>query len=292
MEQPRINVMADVMQEAMPYIQKYKGKTIVVKYGGNAMTSAELKDAVMSDLFLLNLLGIHVVLVHGGGPDISSGLKRIGKKSEFIDGLRVTDKESMEVVQQVLAGKVNKDLVAMLKGQGIGLCGIDGATLSCKKLEPISPEKDLGYVGEITKVRTTMLRFALDSGFIPVVATIGVDEFGTAYNVNADTAASKIAIALGASKLVNMTDVAGLLMDKDDPSTLITNVEVGEVSSLIERGIISGGMIPKIECCVDSLTQGVGEAVIVDGRVPHSILLELFSKRGNGTLLYAAKDLK
>ncbi len=292
MEQPRINVMAEVMQEAMPYIQKYKDKTIVVKYGGNAMTSAELKDAVMSDLLLLNLLGVHVVLVHGGGPDISTGLKRIGKKSEFIDGLRVTDKESMEVVQQVLAGKVNKDLVAMLKGQGIGLCGIDGATLSCKKLEAACPEKDLGYVGEITKVRTTMLRFALDSGFIPVVATIGVDEFGTAYNVNADTAACKIAIALGAEKLVNMTDVAGLLMDKNDPSTLITNVEVGDVPSLIERGIISGGMIPKIEGCVESLSYGVGEAVIVDGRVAHSILLELFSKRGNGTLLYAAKDLK
>ena len=292
MEQPRIGVMAEVMQEAMPYIKKYKGKTIVVKYGGSAMTSTELKDAVMSDLTLLNLIGIRVVLVHGGGPEISSGLKRIGKESKFIDGLRVTDEETMAVVQQVLAGKVNKDLVALLKGQGIGLCGIDGAILDCKKLTPESPEKDLGYVGEIVKVRTPMLRFALDSGFIPVIATVGVDDEGTPYNVNADTAACKIAIALGATKLVNMTDVAGLLMDKDDPASLITGVEVGEVPSLIEKGIISGGMLPKIEGCVECLSKGVGEAVIVDGRIPHSILLEIFSNRGSGTLFYAAKDLK
>ncbi len=292
MEQPRIGVMAEVMQEAMPYIKKYKGKTIVVKYGGSAMTSTELKDAVMSDLTLLNLIGIRVVLVHGGGPEISSGLKRLGKESKFIDGLRVTDGETMEVVQQMLAGKVNKDLVALLKGQGIGLCGIDGAILSCKKIQPESPEKDLGFVGEIVKVRTTLLRFALDSGFIPVIATIGVDDDGIPYNVNADTAACKIAVALGATKLVNMTDVAGLLMDKDDPSSLITGVEVGEVPGLIEKGIISGGMLPKIQGCVESLSKGVGEAVIVDGRMPHSILLEIFSNRGSGTLFYAAKDLK
>ncbi len=292
MEQPRIGVMAEVMQEAMPYIKKYKDKTIVVKYGGSAMTSQELKDAVMSDLTLLNLIGVRVVLVHGGGPEISSGLKRIGKESRFVDGLRVTDEETMAVVQQVLAGKVNKDLVALLKGLGIGLCGIDGAILSCQKMAFENPEKDLGYVGEIVKVRTTLLRFSLDSGFIPVIATVGVDDDGTPYNVNADTAACKIAIALGATKLINMTDVAGLLMDKDDPSTLITGVEVGEVPGLIEKGIIAGGMIPKIEGCVESLSKGVGEAVIIDGRIPHSILLEIFSNRGSGTLFYAAKDLK
>ena len=292
MEQPRIGVMAEVMQEAMPYIQKYKGKTIVVKYGGSAMTSTELKDAVMSDLTLLSLIGVRVVLVHGGGPEISQGLDRIGKESRFVNGLRVTDEETMAVVQQVLAGKVNKDLVALLKGRGIGLCGIDGAILSCKKLDAAHPEEDLGYVGEIVKVRTTLLRFALDSGFIPVIATIGVGDDGTPYNVNADTAACKIAIALGASKLINMTDVAGLLMNKNNPASLITNVEVGEVPDLIEMGVIEGGMIPKISGCVEALTKGVDEAVIIDGRIPHSILLEIFSNRGSGTLFYAAKDLK
>lgn len=283
MEQPRIGEMAEVMQEAMPYIQKYKGKTIVVKYGGSAMTSPELKDAVMSDLVLLNLIGVRVVLVHGGGPEISQGLARVGKKSEFINGLRVTDGETMEVVQQVLAGKINKDLVALLKGRGIGLCGIDGGMLTCRRLQG---DVDLGYVGEIEKVHTTLLRFALDSGFIPVIATIGVGEDGTAYNINADTAACKIAVALGATKLISMTDVAGLLRDKNDESTLITEVEIGAVDALIEAGIIEGGMIPKILGCVESLAQGVEDAVIIDGRQPHSILLEIFSARGNGTLFY------
>lgn len=283
MEQPRIGEMAEVMQEAMPYIQKYKGKTIVVKYGGSAMTSPALKDAVMSDLVLLNLIGVRVVLVHGGGPEISAGLDRVGKKSEFINGLRVTDGETMEVVQQVLAGKINKDLVALLRGRGIGLCGIDGGMLTCRRLKG---DIDLGFVGEIEKVHTTLLRFALDSGFIPVIATIGVGEDGTAYNINADTAACKIAVALGATKLISMTDVAGLLRDKDDESTLITEVELGAVGELIEAGIIEGGMIPKILGCVESLSQGVEEAVIIDGRQSHSILLEIFSARGNGTLFY------
>ena len=283
MEQPRIGVMAEVMSEAMPYIQKYKGKTMVVKYGGSAMTSAPLKAAVMSDLTMLSLVGIRVVLVHGGGPEISSQLKRIGKESKFIGGLRVTDAETMEVVQQMLAGKVNKDLVALLKGRGIGLCGMDGGMLTCHKLET---QPDLGFVGEIEKVNTQLLRFALDSGFIPVVATIGADENGIAYNINADTAACKIASALGATKLVSMTDVAGLLRDKEDESSLLSEVEIGEVDSLISTGIIEGGMIPKIQGCVECLEQGVDYAAIIDGRVPHSILLEIFSTRGNGTLLY------
>ncbi len=283
MEQPRIGEMAEVMQEAMPYIQKYKGKTIVVKYGGSAMTSPELKDAVMSDITLLNLIGVRVVLVHGGGPEISAQLARIGKKSAFVDGLRVTDAETMEVVQQMLAGKVNKDLVALLRGRGIGLCGIDGGMLTCKKQ---AGEVDLGFVGEIVKVQTTLLRFALDSGFIPVIATIGVGEDGTPYNINADTAACKIAVALGAEKLISMTDVAGLLRDKNDESTLLTEVEIGQVGELIAGGVIEGGMIPKILGCVESMSQGVDNAVIIDGRQPHSILMEIFSARGNGTLLY------
>lgn len=283
MEQPRIGVMADVMGEAMPYIGKYKGKTIVVKYGGSAMTDAELKSAVMSDLTLLNMIGIRVVLVHGGGPEISGQLKRIGKKSEFVNGLRVTDAETMEVVQQMLAGKVNKDLVAMLKGRGIGLCGMDGGMLTCQKLQG---EADLGFVGEITQVHTSLIRFALDSGFIPVIATIGAGEDGTPYNINADTAACKIAVALGASKFVSMTDVAGLLQDKNDESTLILDAEIGEVAGLIESGIVEGGMIPKILGCVECIEQGVKEAVVIDGRVPHSVLLEIFSDHGAGTLFY------
>ncbi len=283
MEQPRINVMAEVMAEAMPYIQKYKGKTIVVKYGGSAMESTELKEAVMSDLILLSLTGIRVVLVHGGGPEIALGLARIGKESRFVDGLRVTDGETMEVVQQTLAGKVNKDLVAMLKGRGIGLCGMDGGLLTCKKMET---EADLGFVGEIERVHTTLLRFALDSGFIPVIATIGADENGVAYNINADTAACKIAIALGATKFINMTDVAGLLRDKTDESSLILDTEIGEVEGLVQTGVIEGGMLPKIRGCVECIEQGVDAAVIIDGRIPHSILLEIFSTRGSGTLFY------
>ena len=283
MDHPRIGVMADVMQEAMPWIQKYKDKTIVVKYGGNAMTNNELKDAVMSDIQLLSLVGVRVVLVHGGGPEISDGLARIGKESKFVDGLRVTDGETIAVVQQMLAGKVNKDLVAMLKGRGIGLCGIDGGILTCKKLES---EHDLGFVGDVVQVHTQMLRFALDSGFIPVIATVGLGKDGTVYNINADTAACKIAVALGASKLVIMTDVAGLLRDKNDEDTLIVDVEIGDVPRLVADGVIAGGMIPKIAGCVESLSAGVEEASIIDGRLPHSILLEMFSTRGCGTLLY------
>lgn len=284
MEGQTIEVMADVMNEAMPYIMKYQKKTIVVKYGGNAMTSSTLKAAVMSDLILLNQIGVRVVLVHGGGPEISQGLKRINKESRFINGLRVTDAETMEVVQEMLAGKVNKDLVALLKGRGIGLCGMDGGLLTCKKLET---EVDLGFVGEITAVDTTLVRFALDSGFIPVVATIGADENGIAYNINADTAASKLAVALGATKLVSMTDVAGLLRDKTDETTLISDADIADVNHMIEAGIIAGGMIPKIQCCVECIKAGVKQAAIIDGRLPHSVLLEIFSDKGSGTLFYS-----
>lgn len=287
MKQPRINVMADVMKEAAPYIKKYRGKTIVVKYGGHAMTNAELKAAVMSDLQLLLSIGVNVVLVHGGGPEISAQLKLIGKKSKFVDGLRVTDAETMAVVQQMLAGKVNKDLVSLLGGHGIGLCGMDGGMLLCEKKQT---EKDLGYVGEIVAVNTQILDFALTSGYIPVIATIGAGEDGTPYNINADTAACKIATALGAQKLVNMTDVAGLLRDKNDETSLITETEISKVDELIKQGIIEGGMIPKIESCVEAVEHGVKEAVIIDGRLPHSILLEIFSTRGSGTLLYKNEE--
>lgn len=283
MEQRRIDVMSEVMGEAMPYIQKYKGKTIVVKYGGAAMTDTALKAAVMSDLTLLALVGVRVVLVHGGGPEISNHLKRIGKKSEFVNGLRVTDAETMEVVQQMLAGKVNKDLVALLCGRGMGLCGMDGGMLTCKKLQTGA---DLGFVGEIETVDTTLLEFALGAGFIPVIATIGADKNGVPYNINADTAAFKIAVALQATKLVSMTDVAGLLRNKTDETSLIVDVEIGEVEALIQQGVIEGGMIPKVMGCVESVQQGVHEAAIIDGRVPHSILLEIFSDSGSGTLFY------
>lgn len=289
MEQPRIGVMAEVMGEAMPNIQKYKGKTIVVKYGGSAMADNALKSAVMSDLTLLSLVGVRVVLVHGGGPDISRHLQRIGKESKFVNGLRVTDAETMEVVQQMLAGKVNKDLVALLRGHGLGLCGIDGGMLTCKKLQT---EVDLGFVGEIQTVDTTLLQFALDSGFIPVIATIGADENGIAYNINADTAACKIAVALGATKLVSMTDVAGLLQDKNDEESLIVEAEIGEVQHLIDSGVVAGGMIPKILGCVECIEQGVSQAAIIDGRVPHSILLEIFSDHGSGTLFYSDSGKK
>ncbi|MDL2323700.1 acetylglutamate kinase [Ruminococcaceae bacterium OttesenSCG-928-A16] len=275
--------MADVMGEAMPYIQKYQGKTIVVKYGGSAMASATLKAAVMSDLLLLALVGIRVVLVHGGGPEIDSQLTRIGKQSQFVNGLRVTDAETMEVVQQMLAGKVNKDLVALLHGKGLGLCGLDAGMLTCEKQTEVP---GLGFVGEVQAVDTTVLEFALGAGFIPVIATIGADANGTAYNINADTAACKIAIALKATKLVSLTDVAGLLRNKDDESSLIVDAELGEVEQLIASGIVAGGMIPKVQGCVECLQQGVQEAAIIDGRLPHSILLEIFSDKGSGTLFY------
>ncbi len=273
--------MARLFSEATPYIQKYHGKTMVVKYGGNAMINEELKNAVMNDLVTLTLLGVRVVLVHGGGPAINEMLRKVGVESHFANGLRVTDDATMEIVQQVLAGKVNKDLVAKLRGRGVGLCGMDGQMLRCTELDP-----QLGHVGEIVHVDATLIASLLDGGFIPVIATVGMDDLGQAYNVNADTAAAQIAIALKAEKLVSMTDIAGLLRDKDDESTLIPEVEVSEIEGYKSAGIIAGGMIPKIGGMADAIYQGVHEAVIIDGRVPHSILLELFSNRGSGTRFY------
>ena len=275
---------ASVLAEALPYIQKYTGKTIVVKYGGNAMISDELRQAVISDIILLHLVGIHVVVVHGGGPEINEMLKKIGKESKFVDGLRYTDEETMDIVQQVLCGRVNKNLVATLNrtgGKALGLCGMDGQMLRCTELDP-----QLGHVGEIVHVDATLIESLLDGGFIPVIATVGMDDLGQAYNVNADTAAAQIAIALKAEKLVSMTDIAGLLRDKEDETTLIPEVEVTEIEGYKSAGIIAGGMIPKIGGMADAIYQGVHEAVIIDGRVPHSILLELFSDRGSGTRFY------
>ena len=275
--------MARLFSEATPYIQKYHGKTLVIKYGGNAMVNGQLKLAVMNDLVTLTLLGVRVVLVHGGGPAINAMLTKLGIESKFVGGLRYTDAETMTVVQQVLAGQVNKDLVALLKGRGVGLCGMDGNTISCRRYT----KADLGFVGEITGISTTLINHLLDDQFIPVVATVGMDpENGVLYNVNADTAAAAIAVALGAEKLVSMTDITGLLRDKNDDTTLIPEVEISEIEGYKAEGIIAGGMLPKIDGMADAIRRGVNEAVIIDGRVPHSILLEMFSDRGSGTLFY------
>lgn len=277
---------AKVLVQALPYIQKHAGKTIVVKYGGNAMINADLKDAVMSDIVLMQMVGIHVVLVHGGGPEISDMLKKIGKESKFIDGLRVTDSETIDIVQMVLAGKVNKDLVQLLEqhnGRAIGLCGLDGGMLKAKKLENGA---DLGFVGEITELNTEIISKASQNGYIPIIATIAGGENGEVYNINADVAAARIAAQLGAEKLILMTDVRGLLRDKDDEDTLIPEVNVSDVPKLRNQGIISGGMIPKVDCCVEAVRRGVGDATIIDGRTPHSILVELFSDEGIGTLFH------
>ena len=284
MEQISNVIKAEVLNQALPYLQKYHDKIVVVKYGGNAMTSPELKDAVMSDIVLLGLVGIKVVLVHGGGPEISDMLKRVGIQSRFVNGLRYTDEETAEIVRMVLAGKVNKGLVSSLEhhgGNALGLCGSDGQMLKVKKLEA---SEDLGYVGEITDVNVKVITDALDNGFIPVIATVATDEQGQVYNINADTAAARIAAALGAENLILMTDIRGLLQDKNDESTLIPEVHVSEVPFLIKQGIISGGMIPKIECCVEAVRRGVPKAIIIDGRIPHSILIEILSNEGVGTL--------
>lgn len=277
--------MSQVLIDALPYIQKYNNKILVIKYGGNAMTNKELKDAVMTDIVLLSLVGIKVVLVHGGGPEISDMLKRLNIESHFVNGLRYTDEATVDVVKMVLAGKVNKELVQLLaqhKGNAIGLCGIDGGMLIAEK-KKTDDGQDIGYVGEITKVNTKPILDALANGNIPVIATVATDENGNTYNVNADTAAARIAAELGAENLILMTDIAGLLRDKDDPSTLISEVNVSEVPFLKMQGIISGGMIPKIECCVEAVRRGVNKTVIIDGRVPHSILIEILSNEGIGT---------
>ncbi|HEZ7986790.1 MAG TPA: acetylglutamate kinase [Ruminococcus sp.] len=276
---------SQVLIDALPYIQKYNNKILVIKYGGNAMTNKELKDAVMTDIVLLSLVGVKVVLVHGGGPEINDMLKRLGIESRFVNGLRYTDEATVDVVKMVLAGKVNKELVQLLaqhKGSAVGLCGIDGGMLTAKKMTS-GDGQDLGFVGEITKVNTKPILDALANGNVPIIATVATDEEGNTYNVNADTAAARIAAELGAENLILMTDIAGLLRDKDDPSTLISEVNVSEVPFLKMQGIISGGMIPKIDCCVEAVRRGVNKTVIIDGRVPHSILIEILSNEGIGT---------
>lgn len=273
---------AEVLIHALPYIQKYTNKVLVIKYGGNAMINEELKKAVMGDIVLLSLIGVRVVLVHGGGPEINEGLQKIGKKSEFVDGLRVTDGETMDVVQMVLAGKINKNLVNLIGcmgGSAIGLSGIDGHIIECSRLDEVH-----GYVGEITKVNTKPILDLLDAGYIPVISTIGCDKEGNSYNINADTAASRIAGCLKAESLISMTDIAGLLYDKDDASTLISEVNVSEVPRLMREGVISGGMIPKVECCVEAIRRGVSRVFIIDGRIPHSILIETLTDEGIGTM--------
>ena len=275
---------AKVLAEALPYIRKYNGKTIVVKYGGNAMISEELRHAVISDIVLLDLVGIRVVVVHGGGPEISAMLKKLGKESRFVDGLRYTDGETMEVVQQVLCGRVNKDLVATLNrtgGRALGLCGLDGGMLRARRLD-----EKYGLVGEITGVDPRPVEDALERGSIPVVSTVAQGEDAEAsYNINADTAAAKLAVALGAEKLILLTDVRGLLRDPKDESTLLPVVELSKVPGLIKDGVIQGGMIPKVDCCVEAVRSGVKNAIILDGRIPHSILIELLSNEGIGTML-------
>ena len=275
---------AQVLAEALPYIQTFYGKTIVVKYGGNAIISPELREAVIRDIILLHLVGIRVVVVHGGGPEISAMLKKIGKESEFVDGLRYTDAETMDVVQQVLCGKVNKDLVATLNrvgGRALGLCGMDAGLFQARKLE-----EKYGLVGEITQVNPAVVQDALAQGYIPVVSTVaqGVDA-DTAYNINADTAAAKLAVALHAEKLLLLTDVRGLLRDPADESSLLPVVELSQVPGRIKDGVIQGGMIPKVDCCVEAVRSGVKNSVILDGRIPHSILIELLSDEGIGTML-------
>ena len=272
---------AEVLTAALPYIRKYTGKVVVVKYGGNAMINEQLKQQVMEDIVLLWLIGVHVVLVHGGGPEINELMDRLGKKPVFVDGLRVTDKETMDIVQMVLAGKVNKTLVNLLEmkgGKAVGLSGMDGRLLQCT----VKNEK-LGYVGEIQKVHIDPVTDLLNNGYIPVVSTVGCDKSGNAYNINGDTAAAYIAGALNAQTLIMMTDIAGVLRDKNDPGTLIPEISMDELPSLYQKDIISGGMIPKVECCATAISRGVSNVVIMDGRVPHSILMELLTDEGAGT---------
>ena len=273
---------AQVLIHALPYIQKYTGKILVVKYGGNAMINEELKQAVMGDLVLLSLIGVKVVLVHGGGPEISDLMRRVGKESQFIDGLRVTDKETAELVQMVLAGKINKNLVSLLQSKGgkaIGLSGMDGYLIQAKPLRA-----ELGYVGEITQINVEPVLDVLEKGYTPVISTVGCDAEGNVYNINADTAAARIAAALKAESLISMTDTSGILRDKDDPSTLISQITVSEAPQLMREGIISGGMIPKVDCCIEAIRRGVNRVFIIDGRIPHAILIETLTDEGIGTM--------
>ena len=274
---------AQVLTEALPYIKHYNGKIVVIKYGGNAMVNEELKQQVMEDICLLWLIGVKVVLVHGGGPEISQTMKRLGKEAVFLDGLRVTDKETVDIVQMVLAGKVNKSLVNLLQikgGHAVGLSGIDGGIIEAKM-----KDERLGFVGEITKIRTQPITDLLEKNYIPVISTVASDRQGNTYNINGDTAAAYIAGALNAKRLIMMTDIDGILRDKDDPSTLIRQLTVSEAKKLYDEGIISGGMIPKVDCCIEAIEKGVKTVVINDGRVPHSILMELLTDEGAGTMV-------
>ncbi len=273
---------AHILVNALPYIKKYTGKILVVKYGGNAMTSEKLKDSVVRDIVLLQLIGVKVVLVHGGGPEITGMLERIGKKTEFVNGLRVTDKETVEIAQMVLAGKINKELVNLIEcedGSSIGLSGLDG-----HMIQATVKDEAPGYVGKITKIDPKPILDVLEKGYIPVIATLGCDNKGNVYNINADTAAAKIAAALSAESLISLTDIAGILRDKNDPSTLISHIHVDDTQKLIDDGIIVGGMLPKVECCKNAVLEGVKRVFIIDGRVPHSILIETLTDEGIGTM--------
>ena len=277
---------AEVLTAALPYIRRYAGKIVVVKYGGNAMINEQLKEQVMEDIVLLWLIGVKIVLVHGGGPEINEMMTRLGKEPVFVDGLRVTDRETMDIVQLVLAGKVNKTLVNLLEmkgGHAIGLSGMDGRLLQCT----VRDER-LGFVGEIQKIHISPITDLLEKGYIPVVSTVGCDKAGNAYNINGDTAAAYIAGALNAERLIMMTDIAGVLRDRHDPSTLIPEISLPEIPALQQSGIISGGMIPKVQCCSEAISRGVKNVIIMDGRVPHSILMELLTDEGAGTMIRGA----
>lgn len=280
---------ATVLVEALPYFKQWVGKVVVVKYGGNAMLNEELKKAVMEDIVLLNTIGVHVVLVHGGGPEINAMLERVGKESKFVNGLRYTDAETMEIVQMVLTGKLNKDIVGILLQQGgkaVGLSGVDSGLLRAKKID--KDGADLGFVGEVTEVEPSIVESLLAQGFIPVISTVALGEQGdtSRYNINADTAAAKIAVALKAEKFIQLTNVPGVLRDVNNPDSLIKRIDKVAIPSLIATGVISSGMIPKIECCLEALNGGVPRTHIIDGRVPHSLLIEMFSDRGIGTMLH------
>ena len=274
---------AEVLTQALPYIKKYSGKIVVIKYGGNAMINEQLKQQVMEDIALLWLIAVKVVLVHGGGPEINETMNRLGKQAQFVNGLRVTDKETVDIVQMVLAGKVNKTLVNLLQmkgGHAVGLSGIDGGII-----EATMKDEALGYVGRITRIRTQPITDLLEKNYIPVISTVASDRLGNTYNINGDTAAAYIAGALNAERLIMMTDIAGILRDKDDPSTLIPALTVNQAKKLFDEGVISGGMIPKVDCCIEAIGKGVKHVVIMDGRVPHSILMELLTDEGAGTMV-------
>ena len=280
------SMKADVLIAALPYIQKYYGKTVVVKYGGNAMIDPELKRDVMSDIILLTLVGVKIVLIHGGGPEISSLLSKLGIESKFVKGLRYTDSKTAEVVQMVLAGKTNKDLVSLVEvcgGKAVGLCGIDGGMIKAKKVD--DGENDYGFVGDIVKIDPSPIKKVLEENYIPVIATVGTDDNGQVYNINADTAAAEIAAALGAENIITLTDIPGLMRDVNDKNSLIPEIHVDEIDSLIESGVIYGGMIPKVRSLEVAVRAGVKKAVMIDGRIPHSILIEMFSNEGIGTLM-------